>query len=132
MILIADIILVALIIGAFQGLRLSAEEIINSIEIASQKHLIRRSLLIIGALLFVQWQMFGLFGLAKLDEASLLLFIIIVYETMGAMTLLFFREGYVRINKQIAQVFPLALKIPIAAELLFFCYLFARDILMYC
>lgn len=123
--IIAEFILVALIMGAFKGLQLSNDEIIGAIEGASQEHLIWRSVLTVCALLFLQWQMSGLFG----DAVSLVLYIIIIYEAIGIVALLSFREGYVSVLKQIDQGFPLVLKVPVVVELLFFCYLFVKHII---
>ncbi len=122
--IVAEIILLALITNAFKGLRLSNEVVINAIKDAPQATLIWRSSLVIGALLFVRWQMLWL-----PDAALAALSVIIVYETINAAALLFFRPGYLDFLRYITLEFSGALKLPVAAELLFFCYLFVKHII---
>ncbi len=127
--IIAEIILVTLIIMTFKGLQLSNAVIIDAIENAPQARLVQRSVLTIGALFFLQWQIPGFLGAAELGRVSLVLYIIIIYEVIGVLALLSFREGYVGVLKQIDQGFSLILKVPVVVELLFFCYLFVKHII---
>ena len=115
--IIAGIILLTLITGTFKALQLGNEDIINAIENASQAPTIFRVSLVIGGLLFVRWQMFWL-----PDAVIATLLVIIVYEAVIAAAMLFFRDGYLNFLKDITLKFPAAFKIPVAAELLFFCF----------
>ena len=128
--IIVDIILITIIVTTFNALKLSELAIIGGIEDASQKKVLYRSVLTIVALLFAQWQMFGFFGAAPFAGISLLLYLVIFYEVIGIAAMLFFREGYVQLLKNTSQKLPLVIKIPVAGELVLFCYLFVRDILI--
>ncbi|MFC1521333.1 hypothetical protein ACFL6Y_02880 [Elusimicrobiota bacterium] len=116
--MIAEIIMVTLIVTTLKALPLRAEDIINAIENASLSLLIWRSSLVIGGLLFVQWQMPWLPG-----EALTALYVIIAYEAVSAAALLFIREGYLDLLRYVSLRFSAALKLPVAAELLVFCYI---------
>ncbi len=127
--IITEIILVSLILTTLKALQLSNAVIIDAIENAPQARLVQRSVITIGALFFLQWQISGFLGDAELGRASLVLFIIIIYEVIGVLALLSFRDGYVGVLKQIDQGFPLVLKAPVVIELVFFCYLFVKHII---
>ncbi len=125
--IIAEVVVLALIVNTFKGLQLINEDIIGAIEDASQELIIWRSLLVIGGLFFVRWQMSWL-----PDAVQAALYVIIAYETVNAAALLFFRNGYLDFLKSITQTFSAAPKIPVAAELLVLCYivfLVLKDIL---
>lgn len=57
------------------------------------------------------------------------LYIILVYEAIGAAALLSFRDGYVELLKRTDRRFPLMLKVPVVVELVFFCYFLVKHII---
>ncbi|MBI5573730.1 MAG: hypothetical protein HY919_04150 [Elusimicrobia bacterium] len=127
---LVKIVLLVFIIGGYKGLKLSNDEVISGIETSTQKHLTRRSIITIGSLIFVQWVKFGSFGYAELEGASLIMYIIIIYEVIGDFAMLFFRKGYVNELKWLARNFPLLLRLPVIGIIIFLCYLFVKDVML--
>ena len=128
--IITEIILAALIITSFKGLQLSNDIIIGSIKDAPEDKIIRRSAITLGALLFLLWRAPELAGEQDTDMISKILFAILIYEAAGSAAMLYYRDKYVdMLNKTDRSGYPYLIKLPVAAEILFFCYLFIKFII---
>ena len=127
---IVDFFLILFIVMTFKGLRMYNDEILAAIENASFGKLLGRTALVICGLLFIQWQLFGPFGTAEFSGLSLGMYLIIIYEAIGLVAVLFFKDAYLSFMGKFSESMSFVPKIPVAAELVFFCYLFVKDLLI--
>jgi len=124
---VADFFLVFLAITCFKGLKMEEWIIIQGIEKASKVRIIGRWIFIAGVLFLTQCVKFGNLDFIGSGWASVLILVIIIYETTGLITLLFFRKAHIELARKLSAN-PLMFKLPLAVEFLLFCYLFIMDL----
>ena len=126
----ASLILIFLLIALGQTLLKDSADILADLEDASPQKILIQSALLVGLLLYIQSNSYGSFGTAPFKGTSLLLYLIIIYETAAAVVLNVARDRYVQAGRQAIDLFPLAYKIIPAGELLVLAYILATDSLL--
>jgi hypothetical protein len=128
--LVADFLLAFFVVGGFGYVRKERESLADIIKKTSPMSVAGRWLFVIFSVLFVHVQRFASFDMISGGIPSLALAVVIAYETLGSVTLLFFKDKYVSFVKGENIAAGAVLKLPVAAETLVFLYFLIMDLMV--
>lgn len=121
-----DLILVGFIFLMFRSIQFDNDTILKEAEKASPLELFISSVFVIGGFYLVHVLMYGVNANSSFGSKGI--FFIVCYELIGMFTFLLYKESFIRFLRWFDKNMSILLKVPIAFELLFCCYLLAANI----
>ncbi len=125
--IIADIILIGFIFLLFRAFQFENAFIIKEAENANVWELLLSSVFVIGGFCFLHILIYGINANDSWGSKGIIF--IVCYELIGMFIFLLFKGPFIAFLKRCDSQMPFLLKIPVACEFLFCCYLLAMNIL---
>jgi len=126
---LSSFLLIFLVQTKWKGLFMADEDKIELVRKMSQTKTIILSGIVIGILLLVQRQLFGKFGEAPFEGASMVLYILIFFGLFEGISCSFLKETYISFVLSIRKIFPPTFKLLALGECGFFAYLIIKPLL---